>query len=676
MSSCLQYLLRSAPRVVGAMRGSTRSLLMALLLAAGAGLSATNAHAAISVFWSAGATCSGSTNAIYIPGGANVEASLCVTATVSASEQLCGHSVRLKAASAAEDGRFQVAGRTLATEFSYANSLVNTYPVNINATPVARDFGGTFGTVFPIFALPAGSPQLLATFQFAPQATATNASYVIATDSASMLSVDTDGSCGTTADFVMPTASFTLVKQSTTPPPPTPTLITAVASLSSDASLAPRYGTPVSLVANVTGTNPTGTLRFVMGTDSNSATVEGCASVPLVNGTARCALPRLARPAGNNIYTAMYGGDANHTAATSSLTLAIAQADVVLTISAAPVKPVAGQSVTLSAFLGADDVTGQVSFSRNGEPIAGCTGSAVLALPAAADPDAGVAGCTLNSVAAGASTIRAIYSGTSNNNAASATLALTVAESGVPIDYSDMWWNGTAENGWGLSIAQKGSVQFNAIYVYDASGRPTWYVMPGGSWDATTGADAWKTYRGPIYQPTGAPFDRYDTSAFVPGSSVGNAVIRFLDAGTAEFTITVNGVTNVKRIVRQGFGTTDSRPRMIVNDLWWAGVGENGWGINIAQQARTLFMVWYTYGADGKPTWFTVPGGTWNGTIFTGDIYNTTGSAWLGVPYDATLFRVNRAGTMVIDFEDADRAVMTYTINGVTQVKRIVRQAF
>jgi hypothetical protein len=69
-------------------------------------------------------------------------------------------------------------------------------------------------------------------------------------------------------------------------------------------------------------------------------------------------------------------------------------------------------------------------------------------------------------------------------------------------------------------------------------------------------------------------------------------------------------------------------------------------------------------------------GGTWNGTIFTGDVYRTIGSAWLGVPYDATRFRASRAGSMTIDFEDANRAQMRYTVDGVTQTKTIVRQPF
>jgi hypothetical protein len=50
--------------------------------------------------------------------------------------------------------------------------------------------------------------------------------------------------------------------------------------------------------------------------------------------------------------------------------------------------------------------------------------------------------------------------------------------------WQDLWWSGSAENGWGVSIAQHGAKLFAAIYVYDAQGKPTWYVLPDGTWAA------------------------------------------------------------------------------------------------------------------------------------------------------------------------------------------------
>ena len=115
---------------------------------------------------------------------------------------------------------------------------------------------------------------------------------------------------------------------------------------------------------------------------------------------------------------------------------------------------------------------------------------------------------------------------------------------------------------------------------------------------------------------------------------------------------------------------------MFVNDIWWATSAEDGWGMNIAQQGRTLFPVWYTYNAGGTTTFFSGQGGSWNGTVWTGTLYATTSSAWLGVPYVAASFASTVVGSMTIDFSDASNATFTYTNNGVTQTKHIERQPF
>ncbi len=461
-----------------------------------------------------------------------------------------------------------------------------------------------------------------------------------------------------------------------------PTLTTATATLvASIATSTITYGTAFTLNGHISGNAPSGLVNFSIITASGNTII--CADVALsVNGAVNCAVPRLYRNVGNNSYIINYAGDASNTGATATLNLTISKASVALTAAASPVKPIVGQSIILTALVGADEPTGTVSFSIGGVALPNCSAINVALLPVLADaltgkmpdPDASVANCTIPSNAnqtAGKLDVVVSYAGTANNAATQTSLSIDISANGPMIDYSDMWWAGLAENGWGLSIAQKAKIQFNAFYVYDNTGKPVWTVMPGGQWNSDFTA-----FTGLLYQPTSSSFTNYDVREFKPGASVGSATLTFTSATTASFNYTINGVTATKQIVRQPYGAADTKPRIIVNDLWWAGALENGWGINIAQQERTLFMVWYTYGLDGKTTWMTVPGGKWSGTTFTGDVYNTTSSAWLGVTYDATRFNVNKIGTVVIDFEDANKAIMTTTINGVTQTKVIVRQPF
>ena len=112
------------------------------------------------------------------------------------------------------------------------------------------------------------------------------------------------------------------------------------------------------------------------------------------------------------------------------------------------------------------------------------------------------------------------------------------------------------------------------------------------------------------------------------------------------------------------------------SDLWW-NPAESGWGLNIIQRpSRNIFAVWYTYGDDRKPTWFTVPGGTWTSTnTFTGAVYATSGPAANGA-FDPTRVRATQVGTATLAFSDANNGTWTYNVSGASGTKVIARQPF
>jgi hypothetical protein len=223
-----------------------------------------------------------------------------------------------------------------------------------------------------------------------------------------------------------------------------------------------------------------------------------------------------------------------------------------------------------------------------------------------------------------------------------------------------------------MSLTQHGQALFGAFYVYDAQGRPQWMVMPGGSWNPGLTA-----FSGALYVPTGSWFGAYDASRLVAGASVGTATITFTSASSATLAYTVDGVSGQKTIERQPFGVPDSTPVANYGDLWWGGAAQNGWGVAINQQYRTLFAVWYTYDASGRTVWYVIPGGSWTAAnTFTGTALRTTGSAWLGAPYDPAALQSQAVGTVTFTFHDRDHATMSYTVDGVTQSKAITRQPF
>lgn len=433
-------------------------------------------------------------------------------------------------------------------------------------------------------------------------------------------------------------------------------------SLRSSAPLA-TYGAAITLTAQIGGFNPGGTVTFSVNADGTGLVVL-CQSVPVSGGSASCAASGNLQKKTPVFYLANYSGDASNLAAAATLQQQVNVNAAALSATANPPQPLAGRPVTLRALVMAKSFTSAVTFNENGSALPGCTNVAIAPLPGATDT--GVATCTINTIAAGSHNYVVTYPQTPD-----AYVLNILAQALAVQDYTDMWWAGAAENGWGMSVTQHGSTQFVVLYVYDASGKPVWYVMPGGNWNA-----GMTTYTGALYLPTSSPFNAYDASRFKANASVGSLAITYTGTGTATLAYTINGVSGTKSVLRQVFGSDDGQPKLQVNDLWWGGSAQDGWGLNIAQQGRVLFPVWYTYDASGKDTWYAVPGGTWNGTTFTGDIYATTSSAWLGANYNPLVFAPVKVGTMTLNFFDQNTAAMTYTVNGVTQTKSIVRQPF
>lgn len=257
------------------------------------------------------------------------------------------------------------------------------------------------------------------------------------------------------------------------------------------------------------------------------------------------------------------------------------------------------------------------------------------------------------------------------------TYSTTNAQGGTTLDFGALWWAGAAENGWGLSVVQHGSQQFNVFYVYDEFGRPTWYVQPGGAWSDGLGG----RFSGPIYQPHGAPWYAYDATKLQVGSPVGEANLYFRGPESAWAAVTrYRGTTYVntqKDVVRQAFGRGTAAPISGVADLWWGGAAQNGWGLAIAEQQGTLFMVWFTYDGAGSATWFVMPGGEWtDARTYSGTVYRTKGAAWDGVPYDASKLQVGAVGTYSLRFDSTQQARMAFTVDGRSGVLDLVRQPF
>ena len=238
--------------------------------------------------------------------------------------------------------------------------------------------------------------------------------------------------------------------------------------------------------------------------------------------------------------------------------------------------------------------------------------------------------------------------------------------------YEDLWWGGSAENGWGMSLVQHADKLFANLYVYDASGNPIWYVMPSGAWNSSHNA-----FTGSLYLPTGSPFYAYDASRFNVGASVGTLTITFTDANNATMNYTINGVSARKDITRVLFGPQTNPTDTAHADLWWAGSAQNGWGLAVLQQYSTLFALWFTYDANGKAVWYVMPGGNWEvKDFYRGAAFKASGPPWLGVTYDTSKHHLTNVGSFDVRFSGTEAATFTYNVEGKTGAIPLTRIPF
>ncbi len=98
---------------------------------------------------------------------------------------------------------------------------------------------------------------------------------------------------------------------------------------------------------------------------------------------------------------------------------------------------------------------------------------------------------------------------------------------------------------------------------------------------------------------------------------------------------------------------------------------EPGWGVFLVQSNTTQFLAFFIYGADGKPTWYTMlltDDGTGN---YSGALYATTGT-YFAAPWQG--YKINPAGTASFKPIDAYHATLTYTVNGIDTVTKTVQR--
>lgn len=118
-------------------------------------------------------------------------------------------------------------------------------------------------------------------------------------------------------------------------------------------------------------------------------------------------------------------------------------------------------------------------------------------------------------------------------------------------------------------------------------------------------------------------------------------------------------------------------PTTDFSDLWFI-PAESGWGANVIQQDDILFVTLFVYGPNGQPTWYVASSTTrtGSGSTFSGPLYRATGPYFGAGSWPANSVQVTQVGTLTFSAPQTSAATLTYSVDGVTVTKSIVRQTW
>ena len=172
---------------------------------------AFQASALITPFFSAGNTCGGASTAVFSTSGPSVQVSLCVTTTADFGG-VCGTSIYLQTANAAESGHFNITARSLGAG-TPAPSFLPNFPASITNPFDYVNVGNLGGSVDASLPPNLATNQLLATFDIQPTSTATNVFYDFGLNTNSRIyTAASGGNCFTSFATNNLPASITLIR--------------------------------------------------------------------------------------------------------------------------------------------------------------------------------------------------------------------------------------------------------------------------------------------------------------------------------------------------------------------------------------------------------------------------------------------------------------------------------
>ena len=245
---------------------------------------------------------------------------------------------------------------------------------------------------------------------------------------------------------------------------------------------------------------------------------------------------------------------------------------------------------------------------------------------------------------------------------ASTPYRVTLADGRTDFPLARLWWGGERQAGWGLYLGQSGATVFPVIFAYAPDGQPTWFTFSSVAWNSGFAS----TIQSKLERTSGSPFYNYDPARFGT-TSLGFAQIDYKGTESLALGFDARPIAAASASMQPlQIASPASRPALGVSDLWWGGSDAAGWGMAIEEQQGSLFLVWFTYDANGVPVWYVMDEGRWSdASTWVGSIYRTTSSPMLGIrAYDPSALRRADVGSFRIRFQGDRSATFEYTLEG------------
>jgi carboxyl-terminal processing protease len=252
----------------------------------------------------------------------------------------------------------------------------------------------------------------------------------------------------------------------------------------------------------------------------------------------------------------------------------------------------------------------------------------------------------------------------------SASIAQTISPA---VNYTDIWWAGPAESGWGIQITQHNDEIVGTWYTYDEQGAPLFILLSGCDVQKFNGS----VCRGNLYRFTGTPYNVPFVKADI-GPSIGVATLTFIGANTATFAYQIGGTSISKSISRFGFGSRLADFPRDATDLYYQ-ADASGWGFSLAQNGASVFGVIYHYDVDRKPIFLIFNETINNSGVATGALLRTrsNGSNFLTQNWrTADIPAPTTVGSATATFTRGGGLTLDFTINGFNQKRSMSRLPF